>query len=258
MTNTPGSVYSLATTPSGSLVGAGSPEKFIRFWDPRTRKPVARLQGHTDNVRDLLIAEDGRWVSGSLFPTSCPRTNEHCRPCQLHRTRRSSCGRWRHRSACTPSPTTPALSGRSFRSTPASRSSILVTAMASSARRISRAVASRPRASVSLWPATHRWTSESMARTRASSAWWRKTTPMSGLQEAAVTSSAGATSHVGLCAPCARRACPPPRQKPSEICQALQGPRHNWKTSNARLVEAPVPSLSPTATTTSRAKCPRR
>ncbi|GAA5883735.1 hypothetical protein JCM3774_001666 [Rhodotorula dairenensis] len=58
----PASVYSLGTTPSGSLVAAGSPERVVRVWDPRSRKQVSRLGGHTDNVRAVLLADDGKWL----------------------------------------------------------------------------------------------------------------------------------------------------------------------------------------------------
>ncbi|GAA5976777.1 hypothetical protein JCM11641_000868 [Rhodosporidiobolus odoratus] len=58
----PGSVYSLGTTPSGSLVAAGTPERVVRIWDTRSRKQVSRLGGHTDNVRAVLLSDDGRWV----------------------------------------------------------------------------------------------------------------------------------------------------------------------------------------------------
>ncbi|GAA5947003.1 hypothetical protein JCM3765_002113 [Sporobolomyces pararoseus] len=58
----PASVYSLGTTPSGSLIGAGTPERVIRIWDPRSRKQVSRLGGHTDNIRAVLISDEGKWV----------------------------------------------------------------------------------------------------------------------------------------------------------------------------------------------------
>lgn len=32
------------------------------MWDPRSRRQVARLGGHTDNVRGVLIGSDGKWV----------------------------------------------------------------------------------------------------------------------------------------------------------------------------------------------------
>ncbi|GAA5905207.1 uncharacterized protein JCM6883_006320 [Sporobolomyces salmoneus] len=58
----PASVYSLGTTPSGSLLAAGTPERVIRIWDPRSRKQVSRLGGHTDNIRAVLLSDDGKWV----------------------------------------------------------------------------------------------------------------------------------------------------------------------------------------------------
>ncbi|BGP12717.1 hypothetical protein JCM10213_008855 [Rhodosporidiobolus nylandii] len=58
----PASVYSLGTTPTGSLVAAGTPERVVRVWDPRSRKQVSRLGGHTDNIRAVLLADDGKWL----------------------------------------------------------------------------------------------------------------------------------------------------------------------------------------------------
>lgn len=62
MPSPPASIYSIAATPSGSLLAAGTPERVIRVWDPRSRRQVARLGGHTDNVRGVLLGEDGKWV----------------------------------------------------------------------------------------------------------------------------------------------------------------------------------------------------
>ncbi|GAA5850251.1 hypothetical protein JCM8547_001061 [Rhodosporidiobolus lusitaniae] len=58
----PASVYSLGTTSSGSLIAAGTPERVVRVWDPRSRQQVSRLGGHTDNIRAVLLADDGKWL----------------------------------------------------------------------------------------------------------------------------------------------------------------------------------------------------
>ncbi|KDE04039.1 hypothetical protein MVLG_05540 [Microbotryum lychnidis-dioicae p1A1 Lamole] len=58
----PASIYSLSSTPSGSLLAAGTPERVVRIWDPRSRSQVAQLGGHTDNVRAVLLAEEGKWL----------------------------------------------------------------------------------------------------------------------------------------------------------------------------------------------------
>uniref|UniRef100_A0A5K3F747 WD_REPEATS_REGION domain-containing protein n=1 Tax=Mesocestoides corti TaxID=53468 RepID=A0A5K3F747_MESCO len=60
------SIYSLAMDPAGSILVAGSPDKLIRMWDPRTCQPIGQLHGHTDNVRALLIRPDTQEIlSGS-------------------------------------------------------------------------------------------------------------------------------------------------------------------------------------------------
>jgi WD repeat-containing protein 48 len=59
------SIYSVATNSAGSLVVSGSIEStsssmgLIRLWDPRTGERAGRLKGHTDNIRALLLSQDG-------------------------------------------------------------------------------------------------------------------------------------------------------------------------------------------------------
>ena len=57
------SIYALATDPYGSVIASGSPERVIRMWDPRSGKRIAKLVGHTDNIRAILISEDAKYVS---------------------------------------------------------------------------------------------------------------------------------------------------------------------------------------------------
>lgn len=52
-----GSVYALAAT--SSILASGGPESIVRVWDARTGKRITKFVGHTDNVRDVLIAQDG-------------------------------------------------------------------------------------------------------------------------------------------------------------------------------------------------------
>ncbi len=56
-TTAKGSVYALAATTSA--LAAGGPESVVRVWDPRSAKRITKLVGHTDNIRDILIAQDG-------------------------------------------------------------------------------------------------------------------------------------------------------------------------------------------------------
>ncbi|KAJ1558582.1 hypothetical protein HK096_009781, partial [Nowakowskiella sp. JEL0078] len=64
------SIYAIACNPSGSVILSGSPEKIIRGWDRRNGKQTYRLGGHTDNIRALLVSDDGKWaLSGSADRT---------------------------------------------------------------------------------------------------------------------------------------------------------------------------------------------
>jgi hypothetical protein len=52
----------------GTLVASGTPERVIRLWDPRVavqggKSSAGQLVGHTDNVKALVMSEDGRYVS---------------------------------------------------------------------------------------------------------------------------------------------------------------------------------------------------
>lgn len=55
-----GSVYALAAT--HSIIGSGGPESAVRIWDPKSGKRITKFMGHTDNVRDILISQDGSTV----------------------------------------------------------------------------------------------------------------------------------------------------------------------------------------------------
>ncbi|KAI0740004.1 hypothetical protein C8Q80DRAFT_1111397 [Daedaleopsis nitida] len=56
------SIYALTTDPYGSVIASGSPERVIRMWDPRSGKRIAKLVGHTDNIRAILISEDAKYL----------------------------------------------------------------------------------------------------------------------------------------------------------------------------------------------------
>lgn len=55
-----GSVYALAAT--NSVLASGGPESTVRVWDCRTGKRVTKLVGHTDNIRDILVSQDGTTI----------------------------------------------------------------------------------------------------------------------------------------------------------------------------------------------------
>ncbi|KIV87431.1 hypothetical protein PV11_02976 [Exophiala sideris] len=52
-----GSVYALRAR--GSMLASGGPESVVRLWDVKSGKSITKLVGHTDNVRDILISDDG-------------------------------------------------------------------------------------------------------------------------------------------------------------------------------------------------------
>lgn len=65
------SIYALATNVHGNILATGSPEKVVRLWDPKSGKRITKLTGHTDNIRALLISDDGQFVSqceGGKYP----------------------------------------------------------------------------------------------------------------------------------------------------------------------------------------------
>ncbi|KAI4289975.1 MAG: hypothetical protein L6R35_000756 [Caloplaca aegaea] len=59
-TNAKGSVYALSVR--GSVMASGGPESIVRLWDARTGKRITKFVGHTDNIRDILINQDGDTV----------------------------------------------------------------------------------------------------------------------------------------------------------------------------------------------------
>lgn len=52
-----GSVYALSVR--GSIMASGGPESIVRLWDPKSGRRITKFVGHTDNVRDILITQDG-------------------------------------------------------------------------------------------------------------------------------------------------------------------------------------------------------
>ena len=55
-----GSVYALSAR--SSVMASGGPESIVRIWDPKTGKRITNFVGHTDNVRDILINQEGDMV----------------------------------------------------------------------------------------------------------------------------------------------------------------------------------------------------
>jgi hypothetical protein len=63
-------VTSVAISPNGQLVAAGSLDNIVRIWDVATGSLVERLRGHRDSVYSVAFTPDGKGlVSGSLDKT---------------------------------------------------------------------------------------------------------------------------------------------------------------------------------------------
>lgn len=58
--NAKGSVYALSVR--GSVIASGGPESIVRLWDARTGRRITKFVGHTDNIRSILINQEGDTV----------------------------------------------------------------------------------------------------------------------------------------------------------------------------------------------------
>lgn len=68
--NNDAGVTSVAISPNGQLVAAGSLDTVVRIWDVATAQLVERLRGHRDSVYSVAFTPDGKGlVSGSLDKT---------------------------------------------------------------------------------------------------------------------------------------------------------------------------------------------
>jgi len=63
-------VNSIAISPNGQYVAAGSFDTVVRIWDVSTGQLVERLRGHWDSVTSVAFTPDGKGlVSGSFDKT---------------------------------------------------------------------------------------------------------------------------------------------------------------------------------------------
>jgi len=68
--NNDAGVTSVAISPNGQYVAAGSLDTVVRIWDVSTGQLVERLRGHRDSVYSVAFTPDGKGlVSGSLDKT---------------------------------------------------------------------------------------------------------------------------------------------------------------------------------------------
>lgn len=66
--NQKGSVYALAH--GGGILASGGPESIVRLWDPRSGKAVTKFVGHTDNIRAILVSEQGDHILSASSDTT--------------------------------------------------------------------------------------------------------------------------------------------------------------------------------------------
>ncbi len=57
------------------MIVSGSPERVVRLWDPRSGRRVGKLVGHTDNIRSILISDDGKYVSTDVTASTIAELN---------------------------------------------------------------------------------------------------------------------------------------------------------------------------------------
>jgi len=63
-------ITSVALSPDGKLVAAGSLDTMVRVWNVQTAQQIERLKGHKDSVYSVAFSPDGKClVSGSLDRT---------------------------------------------------------------------------------------------------------------------------------------------------------------------------------------------
>lgn len=51
------SIYALQA--NRNMIASGGPESVVRIWDVKSGQSITKLVGHTDNIRDILMSDDG-------------------------------------------------------------------------------------------------------------------------------------------------------------------------------------------------------
>ncbi|KAG8711287.1 hypothetical protein FRC09_020684 [Ceratobasidium sp. 395] len=64
--NVPGEVFTVACSPDGATIAAGSSDHLIHIWDAYTGRTVGKpLEGHTNDVRCVAYSPDSRYIASS-------------------------------------------------------------------------------------------------------------------------------------------------------------------------------------------------
>lgn len=69
--NPKGSVYALGVGGhGGSVLASGGPESVVRVWDPRSGERITKFVGHTDNIRSILVSDNGEFILSASSDTT--------------------------------------------------------------------------------------------------------------------------------------------------------------------------------------------
>ncbi len=58
-------VNTVAYSPQGNLLASGGDDNKVRIWDPQSGNLIRTLDGHTNDVLDLVWAPDGSWLASA-------------------------------------------------------------------------------------------------------------------------------------------------------------------------------------------------
>ena len=77
--NNKGSIYSLAA--GDGLIASGGPDCIVRLWDPRSGHSISKLEGHSDNVRAIMLSHGGHLVMSASSDNTIKLWSTHSNRC---------------------------------------------------------------------------------------------------------------------------------------------------------------------------------